>query len=134
MSYTLFLIVITDINIMVAASTRVAQVEDPMSSIGTENSAVQISAGEPRVVELVAAPVAVEATTTTVMEVLATALELKEPVVDLVPAQVESAPVSVGVTRPVMERGSGMHWQGHLQLPTSWKNWRIKWCNNFSLP
>ena len=36
MPYTLFFIVITDVNVMVVESTGVAQVEDPMPSIGTE--------------------------------------------------------------------------------------------------
>ena len=31
----------------------------------------------------------------------------EEPVVGLVPAQVESTPISVGVTHPVIDRGSG---------------------------
>jgi len=76
-------------------------------SIGAEDDTVQTSVGEPSAVEFVTAPVAAEATTTTVPEVLATALASEEPVVGLIPAQVESAPVSVGVTRPVIERGPG---------------------------
>jgi len=69
--YTLFFIIITDINVMIAESAGVAQVEDPAASIGVENSVVQTSAGEPSAVEFVAASVVVEATTTTVLEVLA---------------------------------------------------------------
>ena len=38
MSYTLFFIVITDINVMVAESTGVTQVEDPTISFGTEDN------------------------------------------------------------------------------------------------
>ena len=72
MLYTLFFIVITDINIMVAESTGLAQVNDPTASIGAEDSAVQTSAGEPSAMEFAATSVAVEATTTTVPEVLAT--------------------------------------------------------------
>ena len=57
MSYTLFFIVIIDINVMVAESTGVTQVEDPMASLGAEDITVQTSAGEPSVVEFVAVPV-----------------------------------------------------------------------------
>ena len=57
--------------------------------------------------KLVAAPVAAETTTITVLEVLAMISASEEPVVSLVPAQVESAPVSMDVTHPVIERGSG---------------------------
>jgi len=91
---------------MVAESTRVTQVEDPMASIGAEDNAVQTSAGEPSDVEFVAAPVAVEAITTTVPEVLATTSASQEPVVGLISAQVELAPVSVDTTRTIIERGS----------------------------
>jgi len=92
---------------MVTESIGGAQVEDLVVSIGAEDSAVQTSAGETSVVEFVAASIAIEATTTTVPEVLASASVSKEPVVGLVPAQVESTTVSVDVTRPVIERGSG---------------------------
>ena len=57
-----------------------------MASIGVEDSAVQTSASEPSVVEFVAAPVAMEATTINVPEVLAMTSMSKEPVVGLVPA------------------------------------------------
>ena len=40
---------------MVAESTGVAQVEDPVPSIGAEDDAVQTSAGEPSAVEFAAA-------------------------------------------------------------------------------
>ena len=56
-----------------AESTGVAQVEDPAASIGTEDSAIQNSAGEPSAVEFTVASIAVEATTTiTIPEVLET--------------------------------------------------------------
>ena len=77
MSSTLLFIVTTDINVIVAESTGVAQVEDLMGSLGAEDGAVQASADEPSVVEFVAAPVSVEATTTAVTEVLALASSLK---------------------------------------------------------
>jgi len=76
-------------------STGVAQVEDPAASLGTEDNAVQTSAGEPSAVEFAVASVAVEAATTiTVPEVLATTSVSDEPVVGLTPAQVELVPVS----------------------------------------
>jgi len=89
-----------------AESTGVAQVEDPTASIGAEDSVVQTSAGEPSAVEFAAASVTVKATTTDVLEVLASAALSEDSVVGLVPAQVESTPVFVGVTRPVIEMGS----------------------------
>ena len=107
---------------MVAESTGVALVEDPATSIGAEDSAVQTSAGKPSDVEFAVASVAMEATTIAVPEVLASALASENPVVGLVPAQVESAPVSADITRPVIERDPRVHRQGHLSSPTSWKN------------
>ena len=44
-----------------AESTGVAQVEDPMASIGAEDSIIQTSAGEPSAVEFAVVSVAVEA-------------------------------------------------------------------------
>ena len=70
-AYTLIFIVNINIDVIVAESTGVAQVEDPMASIGAEDSAVQTSTGEPGAVEFIVAPVAVEATTITIPEVLA---------------------------------------------------------------
>ena len=58
--------------------------------------------------EFVAAPVTVEATTSiTVPEVLATTSVSDEPVVNLTPAQVELAPVSMDATCIIIERRSG---------------------------
>ena len=91
---------------MVAEGTEVAQVEDPAAGIGAEDSAVQTLAGEPSAIEFAPASVAVEATTTDVSEVLALPALSEEPVVGIVPTQVESTLVSVGVTRPVIEMGS----------------------------
>ena len=78
-----------------------------MASISAEDNTVQTSAGEPSVVEFVAAPVAVEATTINVPEVLAMTSTSKEPAFGLVPTQVELAPVSVDTTRTITERRSG---------------------------
>jgi len=89
---TLLLIVTTDINVMVAESTGVAQVEDLMGSLGTEDSAVQASANEPSAVEFVVAPVAMEATTTAVPEVLPLASVAEEPVVGLIPHKLSQLP------------------------------------------
>ena len=86
-----------------------------MASISAEDSTVQTSAGEPSAVKFVDAPVAVEAATITDPKVSATTSVSKEPVVGLIPAQVELAPVSVDITRTIMERGSAVHQQGYLQ-------------------
>ena len=72
--------------------------------------------------EFVATSVAMEAATTTVSEVLASASASEDPVVSLVPTRVESAPVSVDVTRLVIERGSRSAPAGSSPAPTSWKN------------
>ena len=84
MSYTLFSIVITNIDVMVAESTGISQVEDPVASISTEDNAVQTSASKSSAVEFVVAPVAMETTTITVLEVLATTSTSKELVVGLI--------------------------------------------------
>jgi len=87
-----------------AQSTTIAQVEDPVASIGAEDSAVQTSAGEPSAVEFAVASVAIEAATTiTVPEELATTSMSDEPVVGLTPTQVELVPFS----RSIMERRYG---------------------------
>ena len=70
---------------MVAESTGVAQVEDPVASIGAEDSIVQTSAGEPSAIEFAAAFVALEAATTDVLKVLDSAVLSEEPVVGIVP-------------------------------------------------
>ena len=86
-----------------AESTGVAQVEDPVASIGAEDSTFQTSAGEPSAVEFAVSSLGVEvATTIAVPEVLATTSVSDEPVVSLTSAQVEL----VLVSRSVMERGS----------------------------
>jgi len=83
---TLLFIITTDIKVMVAESTGIAQVEDPMESLGAEDNAVQTSIGEPSAVEFVAAPVTVEATITIlVLEVLVTTSMSDEPVVSFNP-------------------------------------------------
>jgi len=99
--------VITNSDVMVTESTRVAQEEDPVTSISAGDNVVQASAGESSAVEFVAAPIAVETTIITVLEVLATTSVSKDPVIGLIPAQVESASISVDTTRTIMERGSG---------------------------
>ena len=55
-NFVSFFIVILDINVMVAESIVVAQVEDPVASTSAEDIAVHTSAGEPSAVEFVAAP------------------------------------------------------------------------------
>ena len=51
---------------MIAENTRLAQVEEPVESTGTEDGALQTSTAEPSTVEFVPAVVASEATTVTV--------------------------------------------------------------------
>jgi len=58
----------------------------------------------------------VEATTTDIPEVLASVALSEEPVVSIVPTQVDSTLVFVGVTRPVIEMGSGNAWTGLLKV------------------
>jgi len=104
--YALIFIVIVNVDVTVAESTRLAQVEDHVESINTEDSAVQTSASGPSVVEFVAAPVAVEATTIIVLEVLTMTSASKKPVVGFIPVQIELALVFEDTTRTIMERGS----------------------------
>ena len=104
MPNTLFFVVITDINVMVAESTGVAQVEDFVASTSTEDSVIKASASEPSVVEFAVALVAVKTTTISAPEVLAMISVSKETVVGLIPARVELAPVSVDITRTIIER------------------------------
>jgi len=118
-SYTLVFIVTANIDVMVAEGTGLAQVEDPVASIHAEDSAVQTLAGEPSAVEFVAAPVAMEATTITVLEVSATTSVSKEPVVGLIPAQIKLAPISVTLPAPSWKGDPGVHQQGYLQPWTS---------------
>jgi len=105
--YTLVFIVIANIDVMIAESTRLAQVEDPVAGTGVKDNAVQTSAGEPSVVEFVASPVAMEATMIMVPEVSATTSVSKEHCIGLIPAQIELAPISVDTTHTIIERGFG---------------------------
>jgi len=105
--FTPIFIVITNIEIMIAESTRLAQVEDPVVSTSAEDSALQTSAGEPSAMEFVVAPVAPKATTITVPEVSATTSVSIESAVGLIFTQSELAPVSMDIIRANVERGSG---------------------------
>jgi len=91
---------------MVAESTELAQVKDPMASISAEDNAVQTSVSEPSVVEFVTAPIAAEPTTITVLEMSAMILVSIEPAACLVSAHGELAPASADITRTIVERGS----------------------------
>ena len=82
----LFSLLLLILMFIVAESTGLAQVEDPVASISVEDNAVQTLAGEPSVVEFVAAPVAAEATTITVPEVSAMTSVSKEPVIGFISA------------------------------------------------
>jgi len=70
--YTPILIIIANIDVMIAESTRIAQVKEPVASTGAEDSALQTSTAEPSTTEFVPAAVASEATTVTVIEMPAT--------------------------------------------------------------
>jgi len=107
MPYTFVFIIIANIDIMVAESTGIAQVENPVASISAEDSALQTSAGEPGAVEFVAVPVALEATTITVPEVSVMISISKEPTAGLFSAPRELAPASVDIIRTIIDRGSG---------------------------
>ena len=105
MPYTPVFIVIADIEVMIAESTGLAQVEDPVASTSAKDSALRTSAGEPSVVEFIAAPVASEAITIMVPEVSSTTSVSTEPAVGLISAQSELAPVSVDIIRTTIEWG-----------------------------
>jgi len=92
---------------MIAESTGLAQVEEPVASTGVEDSALQTSTAGPSTVEFVAAPVAPEATIIAVPEVLAMTSALMELVVGLVSAPSELAPASMDIIHTTIERGSG---------------------------
>jgi len=129
----LFSFLLLTLMILVAENTGLAQVEVPVVSSSTEDSALQTSAGEPSVVEFVAAP-ALEATTITVLEVSATISLSTEPPTGLIYTPGELAPASVDTTRTIVERGSRSA-PARLSPPwTSWKNWRIRWYDNSSPP
>ena len=98
---------------MITESIGLAQVEEPVVSTGTEDSALQTSTAEPATVEFVAAPVAPKATIT-VLEESATTLALTKPAAGLVSAPNEWATASVAVIRTIIERGCG--WPRGLPL------------------
>ena len=91
---------------MIAESTRLARVKEPVASTGAEDSLLQTSAAEPGIVEFVAALVASEATIITVPEVLATISVLTELTAGLVSAPSELTPASMDIIRTTVERGS----------------------------
>ena len=92
MPYTSVFIVIANIDVMIAESTGLAQVENPMASTSAEDSAFHTLAGELSIVEFVAVPVASKATTITVPEMSATILVSTEPSASLVSVHSELAP------------------------------------------
>ena len=92
---------------MIAESSGLAQVEEPVASTGAEDNALQTSIAEPGIVEFVAASVASEATTVTVLEVLATTLALTEPAAGLISTPSELARASVDIIRTTVKRESG---------------------------
>jgi len=119
---------------MIAESTRLAQVKEPVASTGAEDSALQTSTAEPGSVEFVAAPVALEATTITVSEVLATTSVLTEPAAVLVSTPSELAPASMNIIRTIIERGSGSAPAELAPAMDIMKNWHMRCYNNSSPP
>jgi len=103
-------------------------------STGTDDSALQTSTSKPSTAEFVSAAVASEATTATVLEVLATTSALTDSAVSLVSALSKMAPASTGIVCTIIERGSGSAPTELAQPWTSWKNWHIIWYNNSSPP
>ena len=72
--------------VIIAESTRVAQVEEPMASTGAEDSALRPSTDEPSTVKSFPAVIISKATTVTIPEVPITTLVLREFAADLDPA------------------------------------------------
>ena len=72
--------------VIIAESTRVAQVEEPVASTGAEDSTLRPSTDEPSTVKSVPAVIISKATTVTILEVLATTSALKEPATGLASA------------------------------------------------
>jgi len=107
MPYTLIFIVIANIDVMVAESTGLAQVEDPMASTSAEDNTLQTSTGEPGAVEFIAVHVASEAITVTVPEVSTMISVSTEPTAGLVSTSSELAPASVDIVRTIVEREFG---------------------------
>jgi len=91
---------------MIAESTDLAQVEEPVASTGVEDSTLQTSTAESGTVEFVVAPVALEATTVTVPEVSVMTSVLIEPVVGLISTPSEMTPASMDIIRTTIERES----------------------------
>jgi len=100
-------IIIANIDVMVAESNGLAQVEDPVASTSAEDNALQTLAVEPGVMEFVVVLVASEATTIMVPEVSATISVSTEPAASLISAPSELAPASVDIMRTIKERRSG---------------------------
>ena len=92
---------------MIAESTGLAQMEEPVVSTGTEDSTLQTFTAEPSTVKSVPAVVVSEATTITVPEVPVTTSALIEPVASVISAPSEMAPASTDIVCTIIERGSG---------------------------
>jgi len=88
---------------MIAESTSVAQVEEPVASTGAEDDIVQTST----TVKSIPVVVVSEATIVTISEVPVTTLVLTEPVVNLISAPSEMASVSTDTVRTIIEKRSG---------------------------
>ena len=98
--------VIANMVVIIAESTGVAQVEEPMTNTGAEDSTLQTSTAEPSTVKSVPAVVISEAATVTIPEVPVTTSSLKELAAGLAPAQSETVSAPTDTIRTITERGS----------------------------
>ena len=92
---------------MIAESTEVAQVEEPMASTSEEDNTLQTSTAEQSTVEFVALTIASEASTIQVPKMPVMTSALTEPAVGLVSVPSEMAPASMSIARTIIERWSG---------------------------
>ena len=99
---------------MIADSTGLAQVKEPVASTGAEDNILQTLTAEPSTVKSVLVVLVSEVTTVAVLEVPITTSALTDPAYDLVSASSEMAPASTDIVCTIIERGSGVHQQSWL--------------------
>ena len=105
--YAPILIVITNMVIIIAENTGVAQVKEPVASTNTEDNTLQTSTGEPSTVKSIPAVVISEAATVTIPEVSVTTSASKELAAGHVPTLSETIFASTEIVRTIIKRGSG---------------------------
>ena len=91
---------------MIAESTGVAHVEEPVASTGAEDSTLQTLMAEPSTLKSVPVVVISEATTVIISEVPVTTSALKEVTAGHVPALSEMVFASMETIRMIIERES----------------------------